>query len=175
VEKTKTYESFPVRTVILSNLNSILIYSSGFVITLRLGWIAPVIYLVFILAFEYRLISRHCVNCYYWGKICGFGKGRISALFLKKGDPLKFCEKKMSWKDMIPDLLITLIPLVIGIVSLILKFNFIILIAAVLMIASTSVGNGYIRSTLTCKFCKQRELGCPAEKLFSKTNDNQQR
>jgi len=169
---TKTHDNFPIWIVILSNLVSILIYSLGFFLTLRLGWIAAVLYLVFILAFEYRLISKHCVNCYYWGKTCGFGKGRISSLFFQKGDPSKFCDKKMTWKDMIPDLLVTLIPLVIGIVFLIIKFNFLLLTAAILLIVLTTMGNSFIRGTLTCKFCKQRELGCPAEKLFSKTNDN---
>jgi hypothetical protein len=26
-----------------------------------------------------------------------------------------------------------------------------------------------VRGQLACKYCKQRELGCPAEQLFSKT------
>jgi hypothetical protein len=81
MEITKTHENFPAWIVILSNLVSILIYTSGFIITLQLGWIAAAIYLVFILAFEYRLISKHCVNCYYWGKTC--------ALFFKRGDPIR--------------------------------------------------------------------------------------
>jgi hypothetical protein len=124
METTKTYDNFPISTVILSNLVSVLIYTSGLVITRRLGWIAAVLYLAFILAFEYRLLSKHCVNCYYWGKTCGFGKGRLSSLLFKRGDPLKFCDNTISWKDMIPDLLISLIPIVIGIVFLIIKFNF---------------------------------------------------
>jgi hypothetical protein len=137
-------------------------------ITLRLGWIAAVLYLVFILALELRLISKHCVNCYYWGKTCGFGQGRLSSLFFKRGDPSKFCENKMSWKDMIPDLLVSLVPLIIGIVLMIIKFDFILLFASVILIVLTTSGNGFIRGNLTCKYCKQRELGCPAEKLFSK-------
>jgi hypothetical protein len=173
METTKTYENFPAWIVFLSNLLSILIYSSGFIITLRLGWIIAVLYLAFVIAFEYRLISKHCVNCYYWSKSCGFGKGRLSSLFFKKGDPSKFCEKEMSWKDMIPDLLITLIPLLIGIVFLIIKFSFLLLTAIVILIASVTAGNAFIRGNLTCKYCKQREIGCPAEKLFSKANDNQ--
>ena len=168
MEITKTHENFPVWIVILSNLVSILIYSSGFIITLRLGWIAAVLYLVFILGFEYRLISKHCINCYYWGKTCGFGKGRLSALIFKRGDPAQFCKKKMSWKDMIPDLLVSLVPFIIGIALLIIKFDFILLFAALILIALTTFGNGFIRGKLTCRYCKQRELACPAEKLFSK-------
>jgi len=29
-----------------------------------------------------------------------------------------------------------------------------------------SVGNSYVRGSLACKFCRQRQLGCPAEKMF---------
>jgi hypothetical protein len=172
MEKTRTFNNFPISTVILSNLVSILIYTSGLIITLQSGWIFAALYLAFILAFEYRLLSKHCINCYYWGKTCGFGKGRLSSLLFKKGDLSKFCDKTMSWKDMIPDLLISLIPVIMGIVLLIIKFNFLLLSALFLLITLITIGNGFIRGSLTCKFCKQRDLGCPAEKLFSKTNDN---
>jgi hypothetical protein len=168
MKTTQTYDNFPVWIVMLSNLVSILIYSSGFFITLRLGWIAAILYLVFILAFEYRLISKHCVNCYYWGMTCGFGKGRLSALFFKRGDPAKFCNNDMSWKDMIPDLLISLVPFIIGIILMIIKFYFTLLFAASILIVLTTMGNGFIRGNLTCRYCKQRELGCPAQKLFNK-------
>jgi hypothetical protein len=167
MEITKTHENFPAWIVMLSNTVSILIYISGFIITLSLGWIAAVLYLVLILAFEYRLLSRHCVNCYYFGKTCGFGKGRLSSLIFKKGDPSKFCEKKISWKDMIPDLLVSLVPLIIGIVLMVIKFDFILLFAAIILIVLTTGGNGFIRGKLTCRYCKQREIGCPAERLFS--------
>lgn len=168
MEITKTHDNFPIWIVILSNLVSILIYSSGFIITLRLGWIAAVLYLVFIFSLEYRLISKHCVNCYYWGMTCGFGKGRLSALFFKRGDPVKFCNNEMSWKDMIPDLLVSLVPFIIGIVLMIIKFDFTLLFAEIILIVLTTIGNGFIRGNLTCRYCKQRELGCPAEKLFNK-------
>jgi hypothetical protein len=168
MEITKIHENFPVGIVILSNLVSILIYISGFVITLRLGWIAAVLYMVYIMAFEFRLISKHCVNCYYWGKTCGFGKGRLSSFFFKRGNPSKFCDKKMSWKDVIPDLLISLVPLIIAIILMIFKFEFILLIAVIIFMLLTTIGNGFIRGKLTCRYCKQRELGCPADELFNK-------
>jgi hypothetical protein len=167
---TKRYDSFPAWIVILSNLVSFLIYVVGFSLILKTGWLIAVFYLVFILALEYRLLSKHCVNCYYWGKTCGFGQGRISSLFFHKGDPSKFCDKKMFWKDMIPDMMVTLIPLGFGIVFLITEFTFLVLASLIFLIVLTTFGNGFIRGTLTCKFCRQRDLGCPAEQLFSKTN-----
>ena len=69
---------------------------------------------------------------------------------------------------MIPDLLVSLIPLAVGIILLIIKFEPLILFALILLVAFTTAGNGYIRGTLTCTNCKQRELGCPADKLFNK-------
>ena len=163
-----SYENYPIWIVILSNIVSLTIYGLGFLIIFRLGLIFLILYSIYILALEYRLIKNYCVNCFYWGKSCGFGKGRLSSLFFKKGDILKFCTKEMTFKDIIPDILISLIPVVIGIVLLIVEFDFIILFALLLLLILTTIGNGFIRGALTCKYCKQRELGCPAEKMFSK-------
>ena len=43
--------------------------------------------------------------------------------------------------------------------------------AVVLIILLTTLGNAIVRGSLACKHCMQRELGCPAEKLFSKEAD----
>lgn len=166
--ETKGYENYPRWIVLLSNLVSLAIIALGFFILMRLSIIVSFAYLLFVLVQEYRLISKHCVNCYYWGKTCGFGQGRVSALFFKKGDTSKFCEKDMTWKDMMPDLLISLIPILIGIVLLIVQFDIYLLASIVLLALLTTSGNGLIRGKLACKYCKQRELGCPAEKLFNK-------
>jgi len=168
MEITKTHDKFPLWIVILSNSVSILIYLSGLIITFSLSWIAAILYLAFILALEFRLLSKHCVNCYYWGKTCGFGKGKLCSLFFKQGDLSKFCEESFTWKDMTPDILVSLIPLLIAIALMIIRFNLILLFAATLLIGLTTIGNGFIRGNLTCKYCKQREIGCPAEQLFSK-------
>ena len=168
MEVIHKFENYPIRIVLVSNLVSLAIYGFGFFIISRLGWSYAFLYILYMLYFEYRLISRHCVNCYYWGKTCGFGKGRLSALIFKKGESSKFCMKAMTWKDLIPDMLITLIPLIIGIVLLILKFSFVLLAALLLLVLLTTFGNGFIRGNLTCKYCKQYELGCPAASLFNK-------
>ena len=89
-------------------------------------------------------------------------------MLFKKGDVSKFCLKEMTWKDMIPDLLISLVPVFTGIVLLILSFDLMILAALLILILLTTMGNAYVRGTLACKFCKQKELGCPADMLFSK-------
>jgi hypothetical protein len=168
VATSKAYDSYPGSTVILSNLVTFSIYILGLLIILKIWWVLFFIYLGFILAMEVRLIRSHCTICYYWGRICGFGKGKLSSLFFKKGDTLKFCKDRVTWKDMVPDLIISLLPVVAGIILLILKFNILLFIALVILIVLISAGNAYVRKQLTCSYCKQRELGCPAEKLFSK-------
>ncbi len=71
---------------------------------------------------------------------------------------------------MIPDLLISLIPFIIGIILMVIKFDYIVFTALVLLVLLTTSGNGFIRGRLTCRHCKQKELGCPADKLFNKSN-----
>jgi hypothetical protein len=168
MEITKTYDNYPLWIVFLSGSVSILVYVSGLIIISSLSWIAVVPYSAFILWLEFRLLSKHCINCYYWGKTCGFGKGRLSSWLFKRGNPSEFCDKSFSWKDMIPDLLVSLIPILTAVILMIIRFNFILLIVTVVLIALTTIGNGFIRGNLTCKFCKQREMGCPAQQLFDK-------
>ncbi|MDD2612194.1 MAG: hypothetical protein PHR38_05345 [Bacteroidales bacterium] len=164
----KIHKNYPLWIVILSNLISLSIYALGFFIMMKLNLIIAFIYLAYIFILEYRLIKNHCINCYYWGRTCGFGKGKVSALFFKKGDNSKFCKLNITWKDMIADFLVTLIPVVVGIILLLIHYDTILLIAILLLMLLTTYGNNAIRGQLTCKHCRQRELGCPAEKLFNK-------
>lgn len=168
MDTKKTFENYPLRTVIRSNAVSIAIYALGFFIISGIGFTFSFLYLLYIFALEYRLLKKHCINCYYYGKTCGFGRGRLSAWFFQKGNISRFCNKKMGWKDMIPDILVSLIPFLVGIILLILDFNFMVLSTTALLFLLTTLGNGYIRSKLTCQYCKQRKLGCPAEELFNK-------
>ncbi len=168
MEPTDRFEEYPLETVLVSNFVSLAVYGIGLFILAGTGPFFWIPYLVFILAMEFRLLRYHCPNCWYWGKTCAFGKGRISALFFRKGIPEKFCAKPMTWRAMIPDILISLIPLVAGIVLLVNGFNPLLLAALLLLVLLTTSGSGYIRGTLACNHCKQAELGCPALKLFER-------
>ena len=164
----KKYDNFPLWIVLLSNTVSVLISGLGFMILIRIHWIFAILYLIYILILEYRLIKNHCVNCYYWGKNCGFGKGKLSSWFFKKGDVSRFYSNNMTWKSIIPDLLVPVIPIITGIVLIIIKFDYLILILLILILFLSATGNGLIRGKLTCKYCNQKELGCPADKLLNK-------
>jgi hypothetical protein len=36
----------------------------------------------------------------------------------------------------------------------------------VLLAALSLGGNSFVRTRIVCKYCRQREIGCPAEKFF---------
>jgi hypothetical protein len=171
VKKGKCFENYPCWIVVISNLISVLIYALGAYIIYQLGLFYLIIYLVYIILLELRVMANSCVNCYYYGKCCAFGKGRLSAVLFKKGkknNTKEFARMKISWKDIFPDFLVSFLPIITGIVLVIVDFSWLLLCLVVVLVILSSFGNGFIRGSLACRFCKQREIGCPAEKLFNK-------
>jgi hypothetical protein len=164
----KTYENFPLWIPTLAVLFSLSVYAIGAYILSGFGIFFSVLYLLYCLWVELRVIQMSCVNCYYYGKVCAFGKGKLCSLFFKKGDPKRFLAKKISWVQILPDFLVFIFPLVGGILLLITGFSWILAGLLALLTVIFLGGTGFIRGSCACKFCKQRELGCPAEKLFSK-------
>jgi hypothetical protein len=162
-------ENYPTAIVIGSNLLSLLIYGIGAFILFRFGIIWVIGYVFFILILEFRLLSGHCVDCFYYGKTCAFGKGRLSSLFFQKGNPEKFSQMTLTWKDIIPDFLMFMIPVLAGILLLIQEFTWTFLILIITLFLLGFLGNALVRGQLACRYCKQREIGCPAERLFNKT------
>lgn len=168
-ENSQTFENFPIQIVILCNLVPLLGYAAGAAILARLSIWAAIPYLLFCAWLEFRLLKTHCVNCAYYGKLCGFGRGKLCAALFKQGDPQKFVPEQFKWTDILPELMLFIVPLVGGIVLLVIDFSWLTVIALAILVALNTVGNATIRGSFACKYCKQRELGCPAEQLFNKT------
>lgn len=168
-----SYEHFPLRIVLLTNLFSITIYLIGSYLLLNLGILFAVLFVAYIILIEIRLLAKSCKDCYYYGKVCAFGKGKCSSLFFKKGEPDNFLKTEITMKDIIPDFLTFIFPLIGGIVLLLSTFSWLIIVLLVILVILGFGGNAVVRGWFACKYCKQREIGCPAEKLFSK-NKNQE-
>lgn len=167
-------EKYPVSTIILANFVSLAIYGIGAYIMFWVGLVSLTIYLVFIIVLEILLYTRSCKDCYYYGKLCAFGKGKIACLIVRKGNPDDFAKRPVSWRSILPDLLVTLIPMITAVVLMIIDFHLILPVMLVLLILLTSAGNSFVRGNRACKYCRQRELGCPAEKLFSKNKSTRE-
>jgi hypothetical protein len=166
MQETGGKENYPPWIVLVSALLSLLMYGIGMYILMQYGIIWVFCYVVFILIFEYRLISGHCTDCYYYGRTCAFGKGRLSALFFRKGSPEKFMAMKLTWKDIVPDFLLFIIPVLAGILLLVQGFTWTILVLVIALLLLGFAGNAVVRGQLACKYCRQREIGCPATELF---------
>jgi len=161
------FNEYPLRIVFFTNLLNFLIYATGIIIIQGLSWLYVGLYGIYIIILEIRLLRFHCPNCYYYGKVCAFGKGILSSILFKKGNPEMFACKTFGFKELIPDLFVFIIPAITGIILLILEFKWYIFITVLLLIFLNFAGNAYIRGQIACKNCKQRELGCPAEAFFN--------
>ena len=171
--ESRSYENFPLWIVLLTNLLSLTIYLIGLYIMLNLGILFATLFVAYILWIEIRLLAKSCRYCYYYGKLCAFGKGKCSALFFKKGDPEKFLKTEITMKDIIPDFLTFIFPLIGGIVLLLFNFSWLIVVLLAILVVLGFGGNAVVRGSFACKYCKQREIGCPAERLFSKKNSEE--
>lgn len=164
----KSYENFPLKIVSLALFVSFISYIIGAFILLGFGIIFSILYLVYCFGSELLVVFRGCRNCYYYGKICGLGKGRIAPLFCKKGDPKKFNERNIKWYTLIPDFLVVIIPIFGAIILLLTSFSWMVLGLLVILAILFFGGTATIRGSFACKYCKQKELGCPADKMFNK-------
>ena len=161
------YENFPIKTVILSNAVSLGIYVLGAYILGRIHIALSILYLTYCLWCEATVMRESCIHCYYYGRICGFGKGKLCARLFRQGDPQKFTQRDITWKAVLPEMLVLLLPLVGGVATLFTSFAWPIVLILVVLVALSMGGNAFVRGSFVCTHCKQRELGCPAEKLFS--------
>jgi hypothetical protein len=161
------YEHFPAWIVTVCNLVSWSIYAIGAYI-LGTIWIWLVIpYLLYVLWLEVRLLRTGCVDCAYYGKACAFGKGKLCAMAFEQGDPQRFAARDISWAEVLPDLLVSILPMIGGIVLVVLNgWDWLIAILLVLLFALAFGGTGFVRGSFACKYCKQREIGCSAYELF---------
>ena len=166
--KSTCYEHYPITVLISTNFGSLSIYVIGGLILFQIGIVWLILYLFYILLLEIKLLKTACTTCYYYGKLCAFGKGMLSSFLFKKGDLNLFRHRKIHWKDIIQDLMVSIIPIITGLVLLIIDFNWWLLVGVIVLLLLTSIGNGLIRGSLACKYCKQLELGCPAQQLFSR-------
>jgi hypothetical protein len=168
VMESTTYESYPAWMVAISAAVALAIYVAGAAILRGFGlWLAAlsVVYAVWV---ELKVLRGSCIHCAYYGRVCGLGRGKLCALFFARGDPEWFSRRPISWKAMLPDLMVTVFPLVGGVILLVRDFSWVILGLMLVLILLSTVGNGMVRGSLACKHCRQRELGCPAEQLFSR-------
>lgn len=167
-KKPKLYECYPASKVFIFNLVTLSVYGVGLYLMYLVWKWSAALFLIYILIIEYSLYKEGCRYCYYYGKRCVAGRGKIVPFFFKKGDSKKFCEKTISFKDFIPHLLIVFVPVLGGIYLMIMDFSWLILGLTLWPLIVNFVGNPIIYGNIACPHCKQGAKCCPACEYFMK-------
>jgi hypothetical protein len=168
-KKPVIYDKYPIWVVLIVNILQLLVYAAGAYIMFVLHWITGILFIIYAILMEFSVYKEGCRYCCYYGGGCAFGKGAIAKIFYKKGNPKKFCERELKWKDFVPQILVVAIPVMVGIALLISRgFNWLILIAMIYPVFSWFALNPIIYGRLACIHCKQGSKCCPALDFFSK-------
>ena len=169
-KKFKGYDCYPWWIVFLTNLASLSVYIAGAVLMYFISPYLAIIYVAFMLYLETKIYRERCVNCYYYGKLCAFGRGKIAKAILKKGHVKNFCDKKVSFKDFILPSLANIIPVIAGVYLLITDFRWWVLLVTLWPALMLFVGNPIIFGKYACNHCRQAEIFCPACEFFNRKN-----
>jgi hypothetical protein len=162
-EKDKTfepafYENYPKRIIVVRWIILLIAFALGIYFLIGLKEMLAIIYIIYtIMALTLILPLSRCVNCFYHGKFCNTGWGRIAAYLFKKGDESKYVE---HYNYAIFLHLLWLLPLLVGLLQLVRKRNIGILVILVIYVFVLFVEKVVLKK-LCCKRCHQREF-CPA-------------
>lgn len=168
--KIELYESgqeqYPKSRIALANLFMVLWIAVGTVgCRLYSSWAAG-LYLALAVVMIYAVLRKLlCTNCYYYGKWCGVGWGKLSAVFCQKGDIKEF--RKSIGVKIAPITygLLSLIPIIFIAISMMREFHVsqAVVLALLLIISFYS---GTVSRKKTCAECKMK-LICPGSAVSS--------
>ena len=98
--ESKIYDKYPISTVIVVWFIILVVYVVSAYIVFQIGNLWGWLYIVYLIGMEIMIYKEGCVICCYYGKRCFSGRGLIVAKLFKAGDPRKFCQKKITWKNL---------------------------------------------------------------------------
>ncbi len=149
-------EEYPLGWVIGQNIFFLVYFGIGFIGMLPLkiyGFpIISVLYALFLIIMPLFVLRKHlCTHCYYYGKLCSTGWGRLSALMFKKNSGNYQLVVKLAG---ITWMLATAIPIVGIILALVLDYSPSNLIFLILFVLLTPVN--FVSHKKACEKCKMR-------------------
>lgn len=155
------FESYPLSWVVGQNLFFIIYFGIGFIGMLSLETYGvpsiSLIYLLFLFIMLVFVLRKHlCTNCYYYGKRCNTGWGKLASyLFKEKSGDYKLGVKLagITW------MFAAVIPIIGMIFILLINFSNYILILLLLFIMLSFLN--FLVHSRSCSNCKMRDI-CPA-------------
>ena len=155
-------EEYPKPGIFLGNLVMIFWIALGMIGCWFLYPLAVWIYFAFaVIMIGFVLRKLLCTNCYYYGKWCCLGWGKLAALFFEEGNIENFNQSVGQKLAPATYGLLSLIPLILIAVSLFQEFT-IFKIAVLILLLSISFYSGTVSRKKTCAVCKMRLVcaGC---------------
>jgi hypothetical protein len=153
-------EEYPKSGIILGNVMMLLWIGLGTAACWFFNPLAAYIYFPVALITVFGVLRwLVCTNCYYYGRWCPTGWGKLAALLFAQGSIAKFGTSVGVRLAPVTYGLLSLIPLVLGIIALVTDFTVTELVIVVLLLAVSgysAVGN----RKKSCADCKMR-LICP--------------
>ena len=157
-KQTRLYEQgleeYPRSSAILGNLVMLLWFTLGTIACWFLSPLLAWIYLGFALVMVYVVLRKLvCVNCYYYGRWCSIGWGKLCALMFESGDIHDF--DRSIGQRLAPATygVLSLVPLILLIVSLVLAFSpsKLVVLLLFLLVCGYSATAGRKRACADCK------------------------
>lgn len=153
-------EEFSKFIIILGNILMLLWIALGTISCWFLSPLIALLYMLFALIMIFVVLRKMvCANCYYYGKWCAMGWGKLSAIFFRKGDVDKFSSSIGIKLAPVTYGLLTLIPLILIVISLVRGFS-IFKVVLLILLLFISFYSGSINRKKTCAKCKMRII-CP--------------
>lgn len=150
------YENFPIKKVILGNIQTFSIYIIGAIILSFLSIFISIAYFLYCLTSLIFIWKFICPHCYYFDKICPSGYGKVSAKISKKGDMKKFREKFKYLVGVVSPA--WFIPLIGGIIQIAIDFSWLLLIMILIFVVIAFIILPIESKKYSCRHCKQQSL-----------------
>ena len=161
---TDGLEEYPKRTVVFGNLVMVFWFALGAAACwFFYPWLG-VAYLVIAVLLVYVVLRKLvCVNCYYYGKWCGLGWGKLCSVLFRKGDIKDF--PKSPGLKLAPATygMLMIVPLVLLVVSILQGFSWYKILVLILLVL-VSFYSGSISRKHSCSQCKMKTI-CPGSAI----------
>ncbi len=159
------YDDYPLRIVALNLVQVSAAALVGAVLMAQLGWWAVLLYaLVGVLSVVLSLVFG-CTRCFYYGRVCGLGLGRIAALCFSNRDQEEFgrsASQTLAWTLVG---LVLALPIAAGLLSLS-AGRLTPGLAALLLFLGLLVAIVLTHSRMVCGHCRQaRDRRCTLGRL----------
>ena len=163
-EKKEIFEQgldeYPMSIVIIENLFIFLWLVVGTILCRAFSQLAGWLYLAFGLIMVLVVMRiLVCKNCYYHGKQCHTGWGKLSAVYCKQGELNRF---GCGIDGVTPPIfygLMALAPLIFGIISMVQSFLISTMIVLIIFLLIVVISSFVLRKK-ACAICKMKNL-CP--------------